>query len=93
MVYPKSVRYISDYKLEIGFSDGLRGVVDLEAELYGPMFGPLKNIELFRQAIADPDIHTIVWPNGADLAPEFLYELALESSGKSMEENRHMVAR
>ncbi len=44
----KSVRYISDYKLEILFSDGLSAVVDLEGELYGPLFGRLKNPDLFR---------------------------------------------
>ena len=44
----KSVRYISDYKLEILFSDGLSAVVDLEGERYGPLFGRLKNPDLFR---------------------------------------------
>ena len=76
----KSVRYISDYKLEILFSDGLSAVVDLEGELYGPLFGRLKNPDLFRRAIANPDTHTVEWPNGTDFAPEYLYELAKRTS-------------
>jgi Protein of unknown function (DUF2442) len=72
----KSVRYVSGYKLEIVFTDGFSAVVDLEQELYGPLFSTLKNVDLFRQAIANPDTHTIEWPNGTDLAPEYLYTLA-----------------
>jgi hypothetical protein len=76
MIYPKSVTYREDYKLEVVFSDGLTALIDLEQELYGPMFEPLKDKSLFRQVKADSDVRTLVWPNGADLAPEFLYELA-----------------
>jgi hypothetical protein len=72
----KSVRYVSGYKLEVVFTDGLSAVVDLEQELYGPLFSTLKNVDLFRQAIANPDTHTVEWPNGTDLAPEYLYNLA-----------------
>ncbi len=60
MIYPKTVRYIDGYKLEIGFSDGLSAIVDFEEELYGPMFGPLKDFQVFRQVVADPEIRTIV---------------------------------
>ena len=76
----KSIHYVSDYKLEVVFNDGFSAVVDLETELYGPLFSTLKNIDLFRQAIANPDTHTIEWPNGADLAPEYLYALARKTN-------------
>ena len=72
----KSVRYVSGYKLEVVFSDGLSAIVDLEQDLYGPLFSTLKNVDLFRHAIANPDTHTVEWPNGIDLAPEYLYNLA-----------------
>jgi hypothetical protein len=81
MIYPKAVSYIGDYKLDVRFSDGTSAVLDLEAELYGPMFGPLKDKSIFAQVKADADTRTLVWPNGADLAPEFLYELAHHSIG------------
>ena len=41
-------------------------------ELHGPVFEPLKNIEVFRQFVVHPELRTLVWPNGADFAPEFL---------------------
>ena len=46
--------------------------LDLEAELWGEVFEPLRDVNLFRQVRFDPDSETVVWPNGADLAPEFL---------------------
>ncbi len=70
-----SVRYIKDYKLEIGFSDGAEKEVNLEKELYGEVFEPLKDKAVFRQVYLDEETRTIAWPNGADLAPEYLYEI------------------
>jgi hypothetical protein len=64
------------YRILVAFDDGTRGEVDLEAELWGEMFEPLRNPEKFRAFRLDPELRTIVWPNGADLAPEFLYEQA-----------------
>jgi hypothetical protein len=64
------------YRILVAFDDGTRGEIDLEAELWGEMFEPLRNPEKFRAFRLDPELRTIVWPNGADLAPEFLYEQA-----------------
>ncbi|MCF8039891.1 MAG: DUF2442 domain-containing protein [Desulfohalobiaceae bacterium] len=50
------------------------GDVDLSQELYGEMFEPLKNRETFAKVTVHPEFHTLCWPNGADIAPEFLYE-------------------
>ena len=48
--------------------------IDLEAELWGPMFEPLRDDpELFRQVHVDEELGTIVWPNGADFDPDVLY--------------------
>jgi hypothetical protein len=65
-------RYISGYTVWLRFSDGAEGEVDLAKELHGPVFEPLKNIEVFRQFVVHPELKTLVWPNGADFAPEFL---------------------
>ncbi len=64
--------YVSDYKVWIRFSDGAEGEVDLSRELTGPMFEPLRNVEEFRRVALHPEWKTLVWPNGADIAPEFL---------------------
>ncbi|NOX56109.1 MAG: DUF2442 domain-containing protein [Planctomycetes bacterium] len=65
--------YVRDYVIRIRFNDGTEGEVDLEDELEGEVFGPLKTLENFRAFSVDRVLGTIVWKNGADLAPEFLY--------------------
>lgn len=73
---PKIVeaRYEREYTLFIRFSDGTEGEVDLRQELYGDVFESLKDVSVFRAFGVHPEFHTICWPNGADFAPEFLYE-------------------
>ena len=67
-------KYIKDYTLYLRFSDGSEGEVDFTPELEGEIFDPLKDISYFRNFIVNQELHTVVWPNGADFAPEFLYE-------------------
>jgi hypothetical protein len=69
-----AAHYIAGFKVWIRFSDGAEGDVDLSHELTGPMFAPLRNVEEFRRVSLHPELRTLVWPNGADLAPEFLRE-------------------
>jgi hypothetical protein len=66
--------YITGYTIKLEFRDGTVGEIDLTSVLWGPVFEPLRNIEQFKQFRIDEDFHTLVWPNGADLAPEFLHE-------------------
>jgi hypothetical protein len=68
-------RHVRDYVLWLRFADGSEGEADLACELWGPVFEPLKDPALFR-AFRVAEYGTIEWPNGADLAPEFLYEKA-----------------
>ena len=68
------VKVLEDYRLWIRFHDGSAGTVDLSSELWGPMFEPLRDKNLFDQATLQPELHTVTWPNGADFSPEFLYE-------------------
>jgi hypothetical protein len=69
------MKYISDYRIWLKFDDGSQGEVDLEAELWGDIFEPLKEKGVFKQARLDTELNTITWDNGADFSPEFLYEM------------------
>ncbi len=71
-------RCLTNFDVELAFNDGRRGVANLAPALHGPVFEPLKDPELFAQLHVDGELGTIVWPNGADLAPEYLYFLAFE---------------
>jgi hypothetical protein len=73
-LHVREAKYLHDYVVWIRFNDGAEGEIDLEPELEGEVFGPLKDKNLFRRFRVDPEIETIVWENGADLAPEFLYD-------------------
>ena len=68
------VKYVRDYIIWVRFNDGIDGEVDLSAELEGEVFGPLKDQKLFRTVKVDSLLGTVIWDNGADLAPEFLYD-------------------
>lgn len=71
----KSAKYLTDYKIYCSFSNGEEKIVDLENELNGEMFEPLKNKNIFMQFRVDDILKTLVWPNGADIAPYSLYEI------------------
>jgi hypothetical protein len=62
--------------LALLFSDGTRKEVDVTPLLHGPVFEPLHDPAYFSTVVLDPVCGTVVWPNGADFAPEALYELA-----------------
>ena len=71
------VAYLDLYRLRLVFDDGVTKIVDLEHELDGPVFEPLRDLEQFRRVRVNMDTGTIEWPNGADYAPEFLYETGI----------------
>jgi len=77
-----SVEYLDNYQLKLTFNNGIEGIVDLEPELYGEIFEPLKDKSLFQKVFLTS--RTIEWPNRADFAPEFLFEIAFnkQSIGK-----------
>lgn len=72
------VRSVQAYVLEVEFSDGVVKKVDLAKELYGDVFKPVKNPDVFKQVVVNEETNTIEWPNGADFALEFLYEIGEE---------------
>jgi hypothetical protein len=57
----------------VQFNDGTNGEVDLSNELFGPVFKLLQDPDFFVKFKFDPEVHTLTWPNGADLAPELLH--------------------
>lgn len=65
------------YTLRVHFEDGTEQVIDFEPVLEGEIFAPLRDLELFRQVTIDPEVQTLVWPNGADFDPANLYDNAL----------------
>jgi hypothetical protein len=67
---------VRDFVVWLRFNDGSEGEVDLSDELDGPVFEPLRDPKLFAQFRLDRELNTLVWPNGADFAPEFLHEHA-----------------
>ena len=66
--------YIDDYRIRVTFNDGTSGPVDFSQWLKGPVFQPLRDVDYFRRFFLDGG--TVSWPNGADIAPETLYEAA-----------------
>jgi hypothetical protein len=72
--------YVEDYKIHLCFNNGESGVIDLEKLLWGPMFEPLKEIDVFKRFRLSEVLHTLCWENDADFAPEYLLEKMIEQS-------------
>ena len=70
-----TARALDGYTVRLEFNDGAIKDVDLSGELYGEVFEPLKDFGFFRRVAVNPETGTIEWPNGADFAPEFLYDI------------------
>ena len=66
-------RPLDGYRVEVCFDDGRQGIADLTEALEGPVFESLKKPDVFRKFRVDEELQTIVWPNGTDLAPEYIY--------------------
>jgi hypothetical protein len=67
-----SFRIAGPYTLTIHYNDDFSNTIDFRPILRGPMYGPLKDIALFESVTLDQEVHTLVWPNGADFDPELL---------------------
>lgn len=65
---------IGPYTLAVTFADGLTRMIDFQPVLRGELYGPLRKKELFKQVKLDPEVHTLVWPNGADFDPATLHD-------------------
>src|SRR4051812_18589947 len=65
---------LGPYTLRVQFDDQSWQTIDFEPMLRGAMYGPLRNLELFNQVRIDPEVQTLVWPNGADFDPATLHD-------------------
>jgi hypothetical protein len=73
-----NVRPLGDYRLRVEFEDGTTGEIDLSDRLTGPVFEPLRDPKLFSQVSVD-EFGVVCWPNGADLAPDAIYQRLREA--------------
>jgi len=73
LVHVTAVEVVADHRLRLAFEDGVAGEVDLSAWDWQGVFEPLGDPGYFRRVRVDDELGTIVWPNGADFAPETLY--------------------
>ncbi|MGC8856022.1 MAG: DUF2442 domain-containing protein [Anaerolineae bacterium] len=62
------------YTLKITFDDGVTQVINFQPVLAGEIYGPLQEEKFFNQVEIDPEVHTLVWPNGADFDPATLHD-------------------
>jgi len=74
VIHVIDARYVDGLALRLRFSDGTEGEIDLRDELVGEVFEPLRDPSFFKSF--EVALDTVTWPNGADFAPEFLYDRA-----------------
>ena len=80
IVHVTAAKVVGPHSLELLFDDGLSKRVNLRRELSGPVFQPLRDPTFFAGVTVDPDLGTVTWPNGADLAPDAMYD-AIRAEG------------
>ena len=78
MIHPiyrvKKFEIVAPYTLHVHFSDSTFQKIDFRPILTGKLYGPLRDLALFNQVQIDPEVHTLVWPNGADFDPATLHD-------------------
>jgi hypothetical protein len=70
----RSFEIVSPHTLCLRFDDSTEQTIDFRPVLAGELYGPLRNLELFNQVRIDPEVQTLVWPNGADFDPATLHD-------------------
>lgn len=73
----RGVRIVGDYTLEVEFANGTQQDIDFQPVMAGELYGPLLDRSLFSKVRVDPEVHTLVWPNGADFDPTTLHDWPL----------------
>jgi hypothetical protein len=70
----ESFEVVGPYTLRVGFDDGTEQVINFRSVLAGELYGPLRDLDLFNQVRIDEEVHTLVWPSGADFDPATLHD-------------------
>jgi hypothetical protein len=70
----RSVEVVGPYTLRVQFTDDIEQVINLRPVLAGELYGPLLDLQLFNRVSIDPEVKTLVWPNGADFDPATLHD-------------------
>jgi hypothetical protein len=83
IVHVTQVEPLADHRLRLSFEDGAQGEVDLSSHRWRGVFAPLEDQAFFDRVELDEELGTIVWPNGADIAPETLYRWVVEPSSQA----------
>jgi hypothetical protein len=78
LVHVIDVQCLGGHRLRLGFDDGSSGEVDFSGESWTGVFAPLAEPQYFARVRLDEELGTIVWPNGADIAPETLHRMAAD---------------
>lgn len=79
IIHVTQVKVVGSHSLELEFDNGVHKRVNLRKEFYGKVFEPLRDPAYFAQVFIDPDSRTITWPNRADFAPDFLFQMEPEN--------------
>jgi hypothetical protein len=78
MIHPihrvREFQTVAPYTLRVEFEDGTQQLINFRPMLAGHLFGPLRDLAVFNQVRIDPEVHTLVWPNGADFDPATLHD-------------------
>lgn len=70
----ETFQIVAPYTLQVKFDDQREETIDFKPVLAGELYGPLRELSLFNQVQVDPEVRTLVWPNGADFDPETLHD-------------------
>ena len=70
----RSFAIVAPYTLRVEFDDATEQIIDFRPVLAGELYGPLRELSVFNQVRIDPEVHTLVWPNGADFDPATLHD-------------------
>jgi hypothetical protein len=70
---------VAPYTLRVAFDDMTEQLIDFRPVLFGGLFGPLRDLNTFNKVQIDPEVHTLVWPNGADFDPAALHDWPLRA--------------
>ncbi len=84
--------WLDGHRIRLEFEDGCAGVLDMGNRRWRGVFEPLQEVALFRQFRLERELNTIVWPTGADLAPEYLYEQASNNPAAEADRERRQAS-